>query len=232
MAVDATGNLALVNQTTNPSKSETSRLKLADDFDSFLNLLTTQLKNQDPTEPLDTNQFTQQLVQFSEVEQTVQMNDYLEKMLAVMNNQVGSGVNYLGQTIEAEGNAGFLNNGVANFTYNLPAAASSVSVVISDIDGTPVFGGNGSTATGKNLVQWDGSNSYTGAQMPEGDYYINIVAKDAAGDVMEDTTTSTTGTVTSAEMIDGVLNLVIGNIKVPVDKVTGVRQPTQVATAP
>lgn len=230
MAIDS--NLNLVNAATNaPTKATGDRQKLADDFDDFLLLLTTQLKNQDPTQPLDTNQFTQQLVMFSEVEQSVATNENLEKLVGAFNN-LDSGVNYLGQTVEAKGNAGFLVNKNASFVYSLPAGAADVSVVISDADGNAVFSGKGPTTAGKNIVSWDGINSFNSKQEPDGDYYINIVAKDSKGEKIEkDVTTYSNGVVTAAAMEDGQLMLTIGNLKVPVSDVMSVRLPSQVAAA-
>lgn len=226
-------NLNLINGKNNaPTKATGDRQKLADDFDDFLLLLTTQLKNQDPTQPLDTNQFTQQLVMFSEVEQSVATNENLENLLGVFNN-LDSGVNYLGQTVEAKGNAGFLVNKNASFVYSLPAGAADVSVVISDADGRAVFSGKGPTTAGKNIVSWDGVNSFNSKQEPDGDYYINIVAKDSKGETIDsdDVTTYTNGVVTSAQMEDGQLMLTIGNLKVPLSDVMSVRLPSQVAAA-
>ena len=56
--------------------------QLSGNFSTFLNLLTTQLKNQDPTSPMDTNQFTQQLVMYSQVEQQIQSNSNLKTLIA------------------------------------------------------------------------------------------------------------------------------------------------------
>jgi flagellar basal-body rod modification protein FlgD len=81
-----------------------SRIGLADDFDSFLHLLTTQLKNQDPLSPMDANQFTPQLVQFSSVEQAIKTNDVLRQLLSlVRSDQIGRSLDYLGAEVEAPG---------------------------------------------------------------------------------------------------------------------------------
>ena len=66
---------------TSGSGLANSRKTIADNFDTFLQLLTTQLKNQNPLDPLDTNQFTAQLVQFSGVEQQLKTNEFLEALL-------------------------------------------------------------------------------------------------------------------------------------------------------
>src|SRR3990170_788928 len=82
----------------------TDRASIANNFDQFLTLLTTQLKNQSPLDPLDTNQFTAQLVQFAGVEQQLKTNETLTSLLSL--NAAGtatSAVGFIGSTITADG---------------------------------------------------------------------------------------------------------------------------------
>lgn len=219
-------NLDLISQKTNPAtgKADQDRKKLADDFDDFLLMLTTQLKHQDPTEPLDTNQFTQQLVMFASVEQQVATNTNMEKMVNLFESQgIDTATSYIGKMVEAKGDGGFLNNGVAPFVYSLPSAAEKVNVVITDASGRAVFSGKGTTNAGKNLVTWDGKNSFTGAQMSEGTYRLQIQATGFDGKTME-ATTFTTGYVSAVEMDGGELKLTVGNLLVPVKDVIAIRQ--------
>jgi len=65
--------------TTDAQKTTASKASLSQDFDDFLQLLTTQLQNQDPLNPMDSNEFTNQLVQFSQVEQQINSNQKLDK---------------------------------------------------------------------------------------------------------------------------------------------------------
>jgi flagellar basal-body rod modification protein FlgD len=96
------------------SAAEASNAKLAENFDTFLTLLVAQLQNQDPLEPTDTEQFVQQLVQFSQVEQQIDTNTSLERMLEFQTaNQAASAINYIGSTVEAIGNIVPLQNGKA-----------------------------------------------------------------------------------------------------------------------
>ncbi|MGB1540522.1 MAG: flagellar hook assembly protein FlgD, partial [Rickettsiales bacterium] len=89
------------------SKANQARSKLSGDFDTFLLLLTTQLQNQDPIEPLDTNEFTAQLVQFANVEQAIDTNSNLETMISMQQGtQINNAVNYIGNFVEAKGNSG------------------------------------------------------------------------------------------------------------------------------
>lgn len=222
--------LDLIKQNTNPSKATTADQKLSDDFDNFLLLLTTQLQNQDPTEPLDTNQFTSQLIQFTVAEQTVATNKNLETLIEYQKSeQLNSAVQYIGRSVDAKGNAGELADGFGSFIYELDAPANSVSVVITDGAGRAVFSGQGPTATGKNRVIWDGINSFNGATEAEGTYFINVVAKDAKGETMT-SRTFTTGVVSSAQMKDGEMVLSVAGTDIKLSDVSAVRQATQFVT--
>lgn len=198
------------------------------DRDNFLLLLTTQLKNQDPTNPTDTNQVTQQIALLSQVEQQTKSNTFLQQMVAQYSqSQANTAVNYIGRQIDAAGNAGQLTGGKATFVYNLPAGVSEATVVISDASGKQVYTGNGTTIAGRNTVIWDGSNSGTGATMPNGKYTFKVLAKDSNGKDVDATniTTLTTGVVQAVETKDGVNTLSLGDINVPLDSIISVYNP-------
>lgn len=235
MAVtDAVANtLASTTQTSNPSKAKLDGAKLAGDFSSFLKLLTTQLQNQDPTAPLDTNQFTNQLVLFSQVEQQLQTNKNLEKLIGDSSaTGIQQGLGYIGKAVDAVGDKGVLADKNAVFAYSLPQDANTVDVSILDGTGQPVFSGTGSKKAGKNLVVWDGVNSFNGNTMPDGTYQIVVTAKDIKEEKIA-ATTYTTGRVTSSELdADGNTVLNIGSAKVPINDVVAVRDiPVSTTTA-
>src|SRR5690606_23284274 len=113
------------------SGSAMSRSGIADNFDTFLLLLTTQLQNQNPLEPLDTNAFTQQLVQFSSVEQQLKTNEFLQAMLAATQaGQSGQAVSYIGKTVTSSGAQAELRNGAAVWSYTASADAPNTVVTI------------------------------------------------------------------------------------------------------
>src|ERR1044072_5286030 len=92
---------------------------MAKNFDQFLTLLTTQLKNQNPLEPLDTNQFTQQLVQFTQVEQQMKMNTQMASLIAIEQAaQSTAAMAYLGSTATVDGSTAKLTAGKANWTFS------------------------------------------------------------------------------------------------------------------
>ena len=77
---------------------------LASNFTTFLQLLTTQLKNQNPLDPLDTNQFTQQLVQFAQVEQQLKSNDQLAALVSLQKTaQQTQALGFVGMTVAVDG---------------------------------------------------------------------------------------------------------------------------------
>lgn len=211
------------------SSAEKARSQLSGDFDTFLLLLTTQLKNQDPVEPLDTHQFTSQLVQFANVEQAIDTNANLEEMIDMQQgSQVNNAVNYIGKFVQATGNSGRLQDGVAAFSYHLPQAAATAEVSITTPTGQVVYTGTAPSEFGKNDVIWDGSNSFDGTDMPNGIYKVAVTAKDADGNKIE-AETYTTGFVTGVSLEDGQPKLQIGDIDLSMDKVLAVRDPLDFA---
>src|ERR1700745_1994530 len=110
--------------TNNPSATaaaagSNAMQQLSGNFQTFLTLLTTQLKNQDPLSPMDSNQFTQQLVQFSQVEQQINSNKNLEDLIALTKSQSATNaVSYLGKTLTLTDGTAALQNGTANWTYS------------------------------------------------------------------------------------------------------------------
>lgn len=200
---------------TTAAQSATS---LADTFDTFLNLLTTQLKHQDPLEPMDSAQFTEQLVQFTGVEQSIATNNNLEQLLSLqLSSQTAAAVSYIGQNVKAKSEVGELKNGNATWQYDVAADAASVDISITDANGVVVYTDTGQTSAGSHSFSWNGENQ-SGSALPEGLYAITVSAKDAAGEDIA-TTTYTTGTVDGVENTDAGPQLTVGQMKVPINSV-------------
>lgn len=143
------------------AQANQSATTLAKDFDNFLQLLTTQLQYQDPLAPMDSNQFTQQLVAFTGVEQSIATNQNLEAIVE-QNNALenGNAVNYLGKEVTIGTNkAGLTEDGTATWEYLLDASANSNSLVIKDENGIEVDRVNGNLGAGIHEFVW---------QAPEG----------------------------------------------------------------
>lgn len=209
--------------TTSTDKSGTSAAQnsLNSDYDQFLKLLTTQLTNQDPTAPLDTNQITQQVAQLSQVQQSINTNTKLDELIAIYNSAQGSSaVSYIGKQVDATGNQIDLKKGGAALVYDLPKGASSATVTIKDSTGKTIFSGPGTTNAGRNQVLWQGVNT-SGVKVPDGVYSFSVDAKDSKSKSVG-VTTYTTGVVSAVETQNGVNSLLLGKISVPLNSVKSV----------
>lgn len=115
------------------ANSTTSSPQIAGNFTQFLTLLTTQLKNQNPLSPMDTNQFTQQLVQFAQVEQQLKSNDRLDAIASsAKNSEAASLSSYIGKSITTDGITSELGSAGATWNLSAPRAASKATITISD----------------------------------------------------------------------------------------------------
>lgn len=216
-------DVAATGQTTAGATAQAAGAKLAENFDTFLTLLVAQLQNQDPLEPTDTKEFVQQLVQFSEVEQQIDTNASLEKLLQFQSTgQTAAAINYLGSTVEAVGNIVPLQNGKAEFSYALPEQATATLIVISDSTGAVVHSAPGNTDIGKHNFVWDGLDS-NGNALPEGSYSITVTARNADNEVIE-TPTSVFGRVTGVESTDDGALISMGLVHVPLNDILSVRE--------
>lgn len=175
-----------------------SRTRLSDNYDTFLVLLTAQLQNQDPLAPMDSTQFTQQLVQFSQVEQQIRTNEQLEGLAGQYNAAAaGAALSYLGKDAIISADETYLAGGEANWAYRLPEAATSMTVSVKDMQGRTVYETNtAARGGGEHLFTWDGTRT-DGGTAADGVYQIVIDAKNAAG-------ASITPTVSVRETIMGV----------------------------
>lgn len=210
------------DQTSGKQKSAESGL--ADNFDNFLNILTTQLQNQDPLSPMKTQEFTKQLVMFSEVEQSVRQSGQLENLISLMkSNEAIGAVNYMDREIKAEHNAVNLKNGQAQFSYTLPEKAENASLQIYNKAGELVSIEDAETGAGTHQVTWDGETA-TGQQLPDGAYSFKIGAVNADDQPIE-ASYQTRGRVTGVEYGPDGAVLKMGDISVPMEKVLEVTNP-------
>ena len=159
-----------------------SSATLADNFDTFLNILTAQIKNQDPLEPLDSSQFTQQLVQFSGVEQQIRSNQQLESLLKATQSSAGAALSgYLGRTAEVDSSGAGFNGSPVTWRYTLPTTAATSTVTVTDESGRVVWSETGQTGSGSHDYTWDGRLFNGGTARQGQPYYINVVAQNADG---------------------------------------------------
>ncbi len=211
------------------SQAATSKAKLDTELNRFLNLLVTQLKNQDPLDPMDATQFTTQLVQFASVEQQIYQNSNLEKLLKLEQTKaVSSLVDFIGTTVEADGRRFPLENGNAEFTYTMPGGVSKATISITNSSGLTVFTGDGETGIGKHTFAWDGRNK-SGILLPDGTYNVLVSGLDASGNLVNVGQTIW-GRVSGASVVDGAATLLLGEgIPVTQDSVLSVKETKQAA---
>jgi flagellar basal-body rod modification protein FlgD len=196
---------------------------LAQNYETFLSLLTAQLKNQDPTSPVDSNAFTAQLVQMSGVEQQLLTNQLLTSLVGQNEGGMASGVSYIGKTITASWAATELQDGAANWSYELANDAGDVQLEIVDSSGKTVWRGPAPDRTGGiHDFVWDGKST-TGAQLPDGGVYtLKISAKNGENTVASQVLTR--GRATGVEMYNGAAYLTIGGSIVPLANVISVEE--------
>lgn len=183
---------------TQSTKSSAALSQLTGNLDSFLTLLTTQLKNQDPLDPLDTEKFTSQLVEFASVEQTIQTNKHLETLIGLQAAADRDGaLAMIGRTVMIEGDKAANPGSGAAWSYDLPNGAASVRLTVVNETGQPVAQFAGDPKSGAHAFNWDGRQS-DGSAAPKGVYKLIVTAKDAGG-------AAAPYTVQSATRVDGVL---------------------------
>lgn len=212
-----------INGTTAASSLTGSRATIAENFETFLALLTTQLKNQNPLDPLDTNQFTSQLVQFTSVEQQLKTNEFLEAMVSsATTGSSAQAVSYIGKQVTASGVRSELADGRASWSFYAEKSAD-VTVTIRDTSGNVVHTHKGQVAGGESLFNWDGIGT-DGKARPDGSYSISIDARDAEGKLVS-VSTQMQGTVTGVDFSGSEPVLMIGAARVNLSAVTAVRLP-------
>ena len=205
------------------TKTTNDAATMAKNFDSILTLLTTQLKNQNRLEPLDTNQFTQQLVQFTQVEQQMKMNTQLASLISIEQMaQSTAAMAYLGSTATVDGSTAKLENGKAGWTFSSDKP-SSATINIKDSNGALVYSGNYTVNAGQQNFQWDGRGN-NGTKYPDGNYALAISAKDTTGQSVA-ISTMVSGTVDSVDLNASPPTLSIGGQNFTMDKIKKVVRP-------
>lgn len=219
------------NNATNRINSGTAML--ASNFETFLALLTSQLKNQDPLSPVDSNQFTAQLTQMAGVEQQLLTNELLKSLVA---NQGGDGLagasNYIGKEATAAWSATKFTDGKADWNYEIASNADSVKLEVLDGAGNVVWSGDApKKTTGVHEFSWDG-DATSGNDGQDGQVYsLRITAKNAAGGAI-DAQVLTKGRITGVEMYDGEAYLTVGNSILPLSSVIALEEARTAATPP
>ena len=190
---------------------------IAGNFQTFLTLLTTQLKNQNPLDPLDTNQFTQQLVQFAQVEQQLKQNDQLATLISIEKSaQATTALAFVGTTVAVDGQTATMTNGKATWSFAVPKPVSA-TVTIKSATGQTAFSGVYTMNPGRQNFVWDGRDA-NGTQWPNGNYAISITGKDASGQTVS-IPSEVEGVVDSVDLTQTPPLLSIGGQTFALDKI-------------
>jgi len=202
-----------VTSATSTTSTDPSLKQLSGNFSTFLTLLTTQLKNQDPTSPMDSNAFTQQLVMYSQVEQQINTNTNLKSLISQgTSNAAAMTTGYLGKKVSIVNGSAPLIGGNANWTYNLSGPAVTSQIAITDANGKTVYTTAGETGAGNHSFAWNGKDN-SGNQLSDGGYKLTVTATNTAGGTV-DASVASAATVTQIDMTGTTPRLIIGSMEI------------------
>lgn len=182
-----------------------------------------QLQSQNPLDPTDTDTYLDRMVSYASYDTQNSISEQLGTLVDSVDSMIsGSGLGYLGTTVEAYGNTTSLQDGSATWGYSLESDAESTTITITDSDGNTVWTGDGETDSGSHTFTWDGTTT-DGTQLADGgSYTISVNATDADGDAIDGTTT-VTGLVTGIDSSSGETVLQIGGAEIQVDNILSIQ---------
>src|SRR5580698_7192410 len=211
------------NTSTAQAAGDVGSQQLAGNFNSFLTLLTTQLQNQDPLDPLDTNQFTQQLVEFASVQQQVDMNTNLQTLITLQQtSQATSAMQFLGNTVTLTGTTATLSNATSSpaaWSLNSPSPATG-TVTITNSSGQMAYTGTVALNSGTQTYNWNGKGT-NGTTWPDGQYTLGITATNATGQAVT-VSTQTQGTVSGVNLSQNPPQIIVNGQSVPISSVQSI----------
>lgn len=211
--------------------AERSGTRLAEDFDSFLVLLTAQLQAQDPLDPMSSSEFTQQLVQFTAVEQQILSNKNLENIAALLAfNGMTAAVSFLGKDVTVDQDVANLKDGTAVWVYELKANAAETILEVVDKSGTVVRTLDGPVDAGLHGFVWDGLDDF-GQLMPSSPYQLRVKATNVL-DQPVPTSVFLRNRVDNIEMVGGEALLSVNGFRVPITSVLSVADQQPVLSDP
>jgi flagellar basal-body rod modification protein FlgD len=195
--------------------------QIAGNFQSFLQLLTTQLQNQNPLDPLDTNQFTQQLVEFAGVQQQLNTNSSLATLVSLQQTaQSTQALTFVGKTATVSGSTTTMTNSQASWNLDVPSNCT-MTVTISNGSGQTVFTGNYSATAGNGQpFTWNGKGN-DGTQWPDGQYKLTATAQDSSGNNVA-VSTDVEGVVSSVDLTQTPPMLTINGQTYTINQIKGI----------
>jgi flagellar basal-body rod modification protein FlgD len=212
-ASGAAGSL-LTNTGTNALAS------LSSNFNDFLSLLMTQLQNQDPSSPMDSNTFTSELVEFTQVEQQINTNTDLTQMIGLTQaSQVEQSADMLGKAVTIGGDQLSLQNSNAEISFNT-TSPEAVGITVFDSSGAAVISQTVTTVAGANTWTWNGSGP-NGVTEPDGAYTVSVSQIGQSGSNAA-VPFNVIGTATAVQNLNGTVELQMGGLTVPFSQVVQV----------
>jgi flagellar basal-body rod modification protein FlgD len=216
----AAATAATSNTTTAAPAGSTALNSLSANFGDFLKLLMTQLQNQDPTSPLDTNQFTSELVQFSSVEQQINTNTSLTQLIQLTQaGEVMQGSVMTGKQVTVASDHLALQNGKAMIQFST-STAQPVAIAIYSDTGAKLRDATLTSVKGSNTWTWDGTDA-SGRTLPDGAYKVAVAGANTNGTVAA-LPFSVVGTATGVLSQSNGMQLRVGALSVDFSKVQSV----------
>ncbi|WP_407169282.1 flagellar hook assembly protein FlgD [Bradyrhizobium sp. ORS 111] len=208
--------------TSSAASTSASSASMGMSSTDFLNLLVSELQNQDPLNATSTTDFINQLTSYANFTEQQSINSSMTSLASSFSSLVTlNSVNYIGHTVEAKTNTAELTNGSATFGYSLSSAASNVSIAIQDSSGNTVWTGSRTGNAGSNTFTWNGQTT-NGTQLSNGGQYtIQVTATDSAGNSLLNYTTMT-GTVTGIDASGSTPSLLVNGVPVSAANIIGV----------
>lgn len=161
-------------------KTTTARNSLNQTYDQFLSLLTTQLKNQDPLNPMDSKDFTSQLIGLAQTEQSIAQSSKLDELIKLNQSSAinSSLLSYIGMNVEYDGSSFAYSGGQQiQFSYNLAGDSATTKASILNDKNEVVWTADGDKTAGDHTIIWPGTDN-NGVRVPAGAYHIAFDAKD------------------------------------------------------
>ena len=215
--------------TATPSSTEPNAAtqSLTENFDNFLLMLTTQLQHQDPLSPTDATEFTNQLVQFSQLEQQISQSDKIDDLVALQQAAESLGaVSFLGKTVEVKSDLTVLEDGSATISYDMPDGVENATIAILDSAGGLVATLTANKAAGRQDTIWDGTNTQ-GIQQPDGTYTVVVSAVDENDNSFDDIPVYFSGTADEVWQFQGQTFITVGPLDVELDRILSVKLPPE-----
>ena len=220
-ALSASGTQTSASGTATAQLGNTALQQLGSNFNDFLSLLTTQLQNQDPTSPMDTNQFTSELVQFTGVQQQVATNSSLSTLIGLQQtSQVLQSSELVGKSVSVTSTQLSLQNSSAKITFQ-GNAGQQVGIAVVNAAGTPVANATVTETAGTNSWSWNGLDN-AGNQMPDGPYRVAVEGLSSNGATPVAVPYTVVGTATGVSSNGTTSQLSLGGLNVPFSSVLSV----------